>query len=80
MVGLGKQQLASKVNTLIYFVIGIPLGLLLTFHVDLHETGFWMGLSVAYLAINVFYFTLYKYSDYDKVVAEINARYQYQRI
>ena len=68
VIGLGKQVLAGLVNPVIYLLIGIPLGLLLVFLGEMYEGGFWVGLSAAYLCINMFFYTLYKRTDYKRIV------------
>lgn len=79
VVGLGQQHL-SKYNILMYFVIGIPIGVLLTFYFELYEGGFWIGLAVAFLCVNILYFGVYRYTDYEATVENITKRNEYKLI
>ena len=40
VVGLGKQVVAGLVNPVIYFLIGIPIGMILMFKREMYESGF----------------------------------------
>ncbi|KAJ3369357.1 hypothetical protein HDU91_007278 [Kappamyces sp. JEL0680] len=44
--GCGLQKLGSAINITGYYVIGVPLGILLTFHYDMGLFGIWVGLTV----------------------------------
>jgi MATE family multidrug resistance protein len=41
--GGGFQQMGAYVNLGAYYLVGIPLGLLLGFHLKLNAKGLWMG-------------------------------------
>ena len=45
VVGLGKQVVAGLVNPVIYFLVGIPIGMVLVFKLEMYESGFWIGLA-----------------------------------
>ena len=45
VVGLGKQVVAGRVNPVIYFLVGIPIGMVLVFRLEMYESGFWIGLA-----------------------------------
>ena len=42
----GKQSLASKLNFVAYYVIGIPLAYVLGLTLELGVEGLWLGLTV----------------------------------
>ncbi|XP_064234328.1 multidrug and toxin extrusion protein 2 isoform X2 [Aotus nancymaae] len=42
--GTGKQAFGAAVNAISYYVIGLPLGILLTFVVRMRIMGLWLGL------------------------------------
>lgn len=41
--GGGFQQIGAYVNLGAYYLVGIPMGLLLGFHLHLNAKGLWMG-------------------------------------
>ncbi|KDQ06320.1 hypothetical protein BOTBODRAFT_39663 [Botryobasidium botryosum FD-172 SS1] len=43
----GKQFVGAVLNVTAYYVVGIPFGLLLTFHFKMGLSGIWIGISVA---------------------------------
>jgi MATE family multidrug resistance protein len=43
--GCGLQKLGSVINIIGYYIIGVPLGMLLTFHFDFGLFGIWVGLT-----------------------------------
>jgi len=47
------HKLNSFVDTLAYWIVGLPVGYILGFNFDLGVQGVWMGLSIA-LAISAF--------------------------
>jgi multidrug resistance protein, MATE family len=47
--GTGRQTFAAAANLLCYFVIGLPCGFVLAYHLHWGVQGFWIGLTVGYL-------------------------------
>jgi len=41
--GGGFQEMGAYVNLGAYYIVGIPIGLLLGFHLKLNAKGLWMG-------------------------------------
>ncbi|XP_032176422.1 multidrug and toxin extrusion protein 2-like [Mustela erminea] len=44
--GTGKQAFGAVVNAIMYYVIGLPLGIVLTFVVRMRIMGLWLGMLV----------------------------------
>ena len=42
----GRQAVAAVVNFVSYYVVGLPLGIILSLVVGLKAKGLWIGLSV----------------------------------
>ncbi|CAE6458103.1 unnamed protein product [Rhizoctonia solani] len=70
----GKQTLGALVNVTAYYVIGIPLGIYLTFWWNMELQGLWIGLSTAlcYSAVVSAYVVLR--TDWAKEVLRVRAR------
>jgi len=49
----GRQKIGGYLNIISYYVIGLPLGVLLAFKTSLHVYGFWVGLAVGILVLAV---------------------------
>ncbi|ORX49776.1 MATE efflux family protein [Hesseltinella vesiculosa] len=45
--GLGRQKMSAWMNLLAYYVVGAPLGYVLTFKLGWNLTGLWVALTVA---------------------------------
>ena len=43
----GKQARVAAVNFACYYLLGLPLGIVLALVVGLHAKGMWIGLSIA---------------------------------
>uniref|UniRef100_A0A2K6NQD2 Multidrug and toxin extrusion protein n=1 Tax=Rhinopithecus roxellana TaxID=61622 RepID=A0A2K6NQD2_RHIRO len=53
--GTGKQAFGATVNAITYYIIGLPLGILLTFLVRMRIMGLWLGmLACVFLATAAF--------------------------
>ncbi|KAL3681251.1 hypothetical protein R1sor_024207 [Riccia sorocarpa] len=48
--GCGWQQLGAYSNLIAFYAIGLPVGLLLTFHFNYHGYGLWIGILSGFLA------------------------------
>ena len=60
---------------LLYYTIGIPVGCLCTFALDLKDSGFWIGLACAFVAVNILYLVVYKRTNFAAISAKITAKY-----
>ena len=47
----GQQTVGAVLNLVGYYVVGIPVGLLLAFHVGMGIYGLWTGLTVALVIV-----------------------------
>ncbi|KAI8975040.1 mate-domain-containing protein [Mycotypha africana] len=45
--GMGRQSVAAWINLIAYYLVALPIGFLLTFHVGWNLLGLWTGLSIA---------------------------------
>jgi MATE family multidrug resistance protein len=50
--GCGLQRWGAYINLSCYYLVGIPLGLLLTFHYDLGLFGLWVGISLGLFLVS----------------------------
>lgn len=72
--GAGWQDMAAKTNVLAFYVIGIPLGALLSFHFGFGIEGLWIGFgSGIATAFTVCSINLY-YSSWEQMALEARAR------
>ena len=71
--GMGKPEVA-RLNFVFYYLLGTPLGLVLTFVFNVRESGVWIGLAVALLMVNTRYANLALRSDYKKVARSVQER------
>ncbi|AQZ09260.1 YDR338C [Zygosaccharomyces parabailii] len=51
--GQGMQALGSIVNLVVYYVIAIPLGMVLSYFLDLKLYGLWIGIGIGMLLIGL---------------------------
>lgn len=72
--GQGLQKIGGIVNLISYYVIGLPVSILLTFKFDLGLKGLWMGAGLALFIIGVVqsYFALS--ADYEQLVKDLERR------
>ncbi|EGZ15006.1 hypothetical protein PHYSODRAFT_561036 [Phytophthora sojae] len=74
LLGAGWQDMAAKTNVLAFYVIGIPLGALLSFHFGFGIEGLWIGFgSGIATAFTVCSINLY-YSSWEQMALEARAR------
>ncbi|KAK0202739.1 MATE efflux family protein [Desarmillaria ectypa] len=70
----GKQVTGALLNLSAYYIIGIPLGILLTFKGGLGLHGLWYGLTVSLIYCAVFGTIICIRTDWDHEVAKVLAR------
>jgi len=73
--GLGKQSHGAVINLTAYYVIGIPLGMWLTFSRNMQLYGIWTGLTVALVYAALVAAILVLRSDWDYEVEKVRARF-----
>ncbi|KAK1941064.1 Multidrug and toxin extrusion protein 1 [Phytophthora citrophthora] len=72
--GAGWQNMAAKTNVLAFYVIGIPLGALLSFYFEIGIEGLWIGFGMGITtAFTVCSANLY-YSSWEQMALEARAR------
>ncbi|XP_044498639.1 protein DETOXIFICATION 24-like isoform X2 [Mangifera indica] len=73
-VGAGRQTLVAYVNLCCYYIIGIPVGVLLAYVADMKVKGIWIGMMVGVATqVLTLGFITYK-TDWDQQVDEATAR------
>ncbi|PBK72495.1 MATE efflux family protein [Armillaria solidipes] len=70
----GKQVTGALLNLSAYYIIGIPLGILLAFKAGMGLHGLWYGLTVSLIYCAVFGTLLCVRTDWDHEVAKVMAR------
>jgi len=73
--GLGKQSQGALINLTAYYIIGIPLGLWLTFSHDMKLFGLWTGLTVALVYAALVAVALVLRADWNHEVDKVQARF-----
>lgn len=53
--GIGKQSYGARVSVVAYWVLGIPIALLLAFGCQLQSTGLWLGMGIGPMVQTVLY-------------------------
>ena len=74
VMGMGKQAQVVRLNLLIYYFIGLPLGIVLTFSAGMRASGIWIGQFVAAFLVNLRYVILVLKSDYKSIIVQIRER------
>lgn len=54
--GCGRQKLGAVANLTGYYVLGLPLGALFTFHFGMKLLGLWLGLTVGLVTVSAIEF------------------------
>ncbi|KAJ7145135.1 multidrug Oligosaccharidyl-lipid polysaccharide flippase [Mycena crocata] len=77
----GKQVIGALLNLSAYYIIGIPLGLILTFHpkIQMGLAGLWIGVAVALIYAASFGTWICVRTDWDKEVNKVRARLAKER-
>ena len=60
--GIGDVKIPSVMAVASYWLVGIPLGYILTFHTNVGYSGIWIGLSVGLTISAILQITRYRYS------------------
>ncbi|KAF0697806.1 Aste57867_11521 [Aphanomyces stellatus] len=71
----GEQRLAVLVNTVAYYVVGLPVAGVLAFRFEWNLEGLWIGLTVGAFSASVAYMVcMMHHLSWEHVLAEANAR------
>ncbi|XP_042055556.1 protein DETOXIFICATION 21-like [Salvia splendens] len=68
-IGAGWQSVVVYVNIGCYYLIGIPIGILLGYAVKLHVEGVWIGMLIGTLFQTIMLMIITKRTDWDKQVS-----------
>lgn len=72
--GQGKQHIGAWLNLIGYYVLAIPLGLLLCFKAEMGLAGLWIGMCVAIWLISIIQAYYVAYVDWDALVEDVQIR------
>jgi multidrug resistance protein, MATE family len=81
--GCGLQKWGSYINLIGYYVIGVPIGLLLTFHpfFNMGLFGIWVGLTVGLIFVSTAQLVVILHVDWEKMAENAKSRlFQYEQI
>jgi len=70
----GSQSLGALLNFICYYIIGIPLGLILAFAYDFALYGLWIGVSVALLVGSPISVIIVLLTDWNREIERVQAR------
>ncbi|XP_073653445.1 multidrug and toxin extrusion protein 2 isoform X1 [Tursiops truncatus] len=71
--GTGRQAFGAVVNAVTYYVIGLPLGVVLTFVVGLGITGLWLGMLACVCLAAAAFVTYTACMDWKRAAEEVSA-------
>ncbi|EEY63398.1 Multidrug/Oligosaccharidyl-lipid/Polysaccharide (MOP) Flippase Superfamily [Phytophthora infestans T30-4] len=74
LLGAGWQDTAAKTNALAFYVIGIPLGALLSFHFGIGIEGLWIGFGTGIATAFTVCSTNLYYASWEQMALEARAR------
>ena len=69
--GLGRQAYGSIYTLICYYVIGMPLALVLAFNAELGITGLWLGFSIACVILDVGFCMIISCPDWSKIATQM---------
>ncbi|XP_067571531.1 multidrug and toxin extrusion protein 2 [Pseudorca crassidens] len=72
--GTGRQAFGAVVNAVTYYVIGLPLGIVLTFVVGLGITGLWLGMLACVCLAAAAFVTYTACMDWKRAAEEVQKR------
>ncbi|VVT46455.1 uncharacterized protein SAPINGB_P001222 [Magnusiomyces paraingens] len=72
--GFGRQAIGGYLNLFFYYVVALPLGMILAFKFELSLSGFWLGIFIALLSINICQFFYVQKVDWKALVQEAEER------
>ncbi|XP_072099062.1 multidrug and toxin extrusion protein 1-like isoform X2 [Mobula birostris] len=72
--GIGMQKIGAIANLVVYYVIGIPVGISLMFAAKLGILGLWVGLAISTFLLSVFALTVIFRMDWTTAAEEAQER------
>ncbi|XP_066877582.1 multidrug and toxin extrusion protein 2-like [Kogia breviceps] len=70
----GRQAFGAGVNAVTYYVVGLPLGVVLTFVVGLGITGLWLGMLACVFLAAAAFVTYTACMDWQRAAEEVQKR------
>lgn len=75
--GQGRQKVGSVLNMVSYYIIALPLGFLLAFHMKWEIKGLWIGLMTGVFFLALSQFLLVIFTNWDNVILESLRRHDH---
>ncbi|CDW76352.1 na+-driven multidrug efflux pump [Stylonychia lemnae] len=72
--GIGKQSQSSSITLIGFWLVGIPVALILVFYLDSGLFGLWLAMSLALIYVSIFYFVLIKRADFKEIALKAYIR------
>uniref|UniRef100_A0A8B9HIY1 Multidrug and toxin extrusion protein n=1 Tax=Astyanax mexicanus TaxID=7994 RepID=A0A8B9HIY1_ASTMX len=72
LLGTGQQKIAAIANLLGYYLIGLPLSIILTYPAKLQIAGFWLGLLVAVFLLAIYFVVIIFRLNWKKMTEEVH--------
>lgn len=68
--GSGWQHLGAYVNLAAYYLVGVPVAVVLGFEVGLRGMGLWLGLNIASMLQTIVFLLITIFTDWEKQVID----------
>ncbi len=72
--GCGRQKVGAKLNLIGYYIIGLPVALVLAFKFNLGLNGLWAGLATTIFLLSISLCTVVWYTNWDRQVEKAYIR------
>lgn len=72
----GRQKIGGYLNLIAYYVLGVPIGLILCFKYDLRIKGLWIGIGVGVLILGLLELTFIYFSNWNSIIKESIKRHE----
>jgi len=72
--GSGRQTLGAKLNFVAYYLLGIPLGCVFAFGMDVGIKGLWMGITIGLFVVAIGGIAMISKSDWALLARQAEAR------